>query len=333
MIRPRTADRRQGERDEQAEVVATTWLPSRKTLLRIGLGVLFLVAATLIGQKFLHMKALLATLATIEPLDLAPILLLGLVYYLLKALRWHYYLREAKIAVPWVRSLSAYLAGQWFTFTPAGELMRGCLLGGGTDFKLVAPTIAAQALADFLSLALVATLVVPLYPHLAPVVLPVTVPMLLTALVLSAPPLRAIASTWSLVRWLAQGKRRAMVESAAHLLSPVPMSVGLLMGVPTILAGGFALYFAGLAVGLVEWGAVEAQGVYAMTQLLGGLSPLPQGLGVAEGSGTLILSYLGVDPTSALAAILLFRVAILGFSVVLGLLAFLALRVHDAAPV
>ena len=317
------------ERSEQVEGVATTWLPSRKTLLRIGVAILFLVAAVFIGQKFLHMKELLATLAAIEPLYLAPILLLGLVYYLLKALRWHYYLREAEIEVPWVRSVSAYLAGQWFTFTPAGELMRACMLGGGTDFKLVAPTIVAQALADFLSLALVATLVVPLYPDLAPVVLPVTVPMLLTALVLGAPPLRALASTWPLVRWLARGKRREMVESAGHLLSPRPMGVGLLMGVPTILAGGFALYFAGLAVDLVQWGAVEAQGVYTMTQLLGGLSPLPQGLGVAEGSGTLILSYLGVDPTSALAAILLFRVAILGFSAVLGLLAFLALRLHD----
>jgi uncharacterized protein (TIRG00374 family) len=108
------------------------------------------------------------------------------------------------------------------------------------------------------------------------------------------------------------------------------MGVGLLMGVPTILAGGFALYFAGIAVGLTEWAPDAAQGVYAMTQLLGGLSPLPQGLGVAEGSGTLIMSYLGVEPTAAFVAILLFRVATLGFSAVLGLLAFLALRIHDA---
>jgi uncharacterized membrane protein YbhN (UPF0104 family) len=63
-----------------------------------------------------------------------------------------------------------------------------------------------------------------------------------------------------------------------------------------------------------------------MTQLLGGLSPLPQGLGVAEGSGTVLLGYLGIDPGLALAAILLSRGAVLGFSVVLGLLALVALR-------
>src|SRR5688500_1882406 len=83
------------ECSEKVEGVAKTWLPPRKTLLRIGIAVLFVVAAVIIGQKFLHMKELLATLAAIEPLYLAPILLLGLVYYLLKALRWHYYLREA----------------------------------------------------------------------------------------------------------------------------------------------------------------------------------------------------------------------------------------------
>ena len=84
-----------------------------------------------------------------------------------------------------------------------------------------------------------------------------------------------------------------------------------------------------MAIALPHWGWLEAEGVYAIMQLLGGVSPLPQGLGVTEGSGALILSYLGVEPAEALAAVLLFRFATLGFSALLGLLAFLVLRVCD----
>jgi uncharacterized membrane protein YbhN (UPF0104 family) len=308
---------------------AWRWPPSRRTLIRGAVVLFLLVALVVVGRKFWDMKEFLATLATFEPVYLAPILSLGLVYYLLKALRWHYYLREAKLRVPVQRSVAAYMAGQWFTFTPAGELMRACLLGAGVEVSLVAPTVVAQAIADFVSLALVATVVVPLYPELAPVVLPVTVPLLTTVAMLAFPPLREYASSWRLVRWLASGKRREMVGSAAHLLGPRPMGVGVLMGIPAVLAGGLSLYYAGRAVGLPNWNPLHAEGVYAIIQLLGGLSPLPQGLGVTEGSGTLLLSYLGVDPAEALAAIVLFRAAILGFSAVVGLLAFFVLRGRD----
>ena len=313
-------------RDGLAAAPALSWRPSRKALIRGAVALLLLVAMVVVGRKFVHMTDFLATLATLEPIYLAPILSLGLVYYLLKALRWHYYLYEAKIKVSPVRSFGAYLAGQWFTFTPAGELMRACLLGEGTQFAAVAPTVVAQALADFLSLALLATAVVPLYPDLAPVVLPLTLPLLTTAALVAAPPPRRYLARWRLVRWLASGKRRATLESAACLLGPRPMGVGLLMGIPTVLLGGLGLYFAGLAVALPGWHVLHAEGVYAVIQLLGGLSPLPQGLGLTEGSGTLLLSYLGVGPEEALAAIVLFRATTLGFSAVLGLLAFLRLR-------
>jgi len=79
---------------------------------------------------------------------------MALLYYVLKALRWHYYLRVAGIYVPLRRSMAAYLAGQWFTFTPAGELMRAYLLGAGDRFSLVAPTVVMQAVVDFASFAL-----------------------------------------------------------------------------------------------------------------------------------------------------------------------------------
>ena len=52
------------------------------------------------------------------------------------------------------------------------------------------------------------------------------------------------------------------------------------------IACALAFFISGLALQIEGWDAVRATAVYAMTQLLGGVSPLPQGIGVAEGSGT-----------------------------------------------
>lgn len=300
---------------------------TRRSLVRLGFVLLLLLALFVAGRTFLDMADFVSTLATLELVYLGPILGLSLVYYVLKALRWHYYLREAGFTVPLHRSVAAYLAGQWFTFTPAGELVRGYLLGAGEKFALVVPTVVVQAVVDFVSLALMATAIVPIYPPMAPVVLPVTLPILVAALLVTAPPLRRWASRRRVpYRWLS-GRRREVLAQAAHLVGPRPMGVGLLMGVPTVAAAALALYLAGQAVGVTGWNLLLANAVYSVMQLVGGISPLPQGLGVTEGSGTLLLSYLGIDPAAALAAVVLFRISVLGFSVLLGLLSFLVLRV------
>jgi uncharacterized membrane protein YbhN (UPF0104 family) len=243
------------------------------------------------------------------------------------------YLGVAGIQVPVQRSLAAYLAGNWFVFTPAGELMRAYLLGAGAKFALIAPTVVMQALVDFASLALMAILVVPAYPGLAPVVLPVTVPLLATMAMLAAPPLRRYAAGWRVLQRLGPTRSQELLEQIVRLLGPRSVAAGLLMGVPTVLAGTVALYLVGAAIdldkvtgGTYRWDPLVANGTYAMMLLVGGISPLPQGLGVTEGTGTLMLGYMEVEPSLAVAAILLFRAAFLGFSVLLGLLALLALR-------
>jgi uncharacterized membrane protein YbhN (UPF0104 family) len=309
-----------------AEKTAGSASGARSRWLRLAVGVLVLVALWAIGSRLLKMGDTFQTLLSLHPGYLIPIVLLALLYYVLKALRWHFYLRVAGIRVALQRSMAAYLAGQWFTFTPAGELMRVYLLGAGRQFALVAPTVVMQAAVDFASLALVATLMVGVYPALAPVVLPVTLPLLLTLGLLAVPPLRRFATTWTLLRRFTEGRGRRVTGQFAQLLTPWPVAAGLLMGVPTILAGALTLYIAGLALSIADWGPLRVAGVYSMTQLLGGVSPLPQGLGVAEGSGTLLLGYLGVEPEAALAAMLLSRGAVLGFSILLGLIAFLVLR-------
>ena len=83
------------------------------------------VALAFAASKFLDISA---TLEHLEDYNwsLFPIALtLSLVYYLLKALRWHYYLGVVGIRMDWRRSVMVYLSGQWFAFAPAGEKSPG----------------------------------------------------------------------------------------------------------------------------------------------------------------------------------------------------------------
>jgi uncharacterized membrane protein YbhN (UPF0104 family) len=301
-------------------------LHSPRLLLRAAVVLLVLVGTLVMGQRLLELHAFLTTLARFDRSYLAPMALLVLVYYLLKALRWHYYLRVAGLAVPLGRSLAAYMAGQWFLFAPAGELMRAYLLGKSAPFAVAAPTVVVQALADFLALSVVATAATVVYPALAPVVLPFTLPILAGGVVLAAPPLWRRIAAWKPLAGLWHGRGRLMVEESQHLLGPGPTATGLLLGVPAVLVGGLALYLAGRAVELTDWGLAQAEGVHALMLLLGGLSGAPHGLGVAEGSGTLLLAYLGVDAAVALAALVVLRAVLLGVSAALALAGLVRLR-------
>ncbi|HEV2121629.1 MAG TPA: lysylphosphatidylglycerol synthase domain-containing protein, partial [Chloroflexota bacterium] len=105
-----------------------------------------------------------------------------------------------------------------------------------------------------------------------------------------------------------------------------PVAVGIAMSFPILVFGILALLMAARSIDLQQVGFFEAHAVYSMLLLLGGISPLPQGLGVAESSGTFYFAFLGVDPSRALVAVLVFRAAILGLSAVIGLIAFMLLR-------
>ncbi len=305
---------------------------SRAALVRAAIGVLLVVAVLVMGQRLFEMKAFLAALETLQVEYMVPIALLALVYYALKALRWYYYLGEAGIHVPLWRAGAAYLAGQWFMFTPAGELTRAYFLGGGVSFAAAAPTVIVQALADFFALAVVALAVLPAYPVLAPLVLPVALPLVALMLVLAAPAVRRHAARWQPLGWRGPQQLRALLDQSTHLLGARQTGTGLLLGVPAVFVGALALHLAGLAVGSADWAIGQTLGVYTLMQLVGGLSASPHGLGVTEGSGLLLLAYVGVEGGTALAAVVLFRATLLGLGMMLGGVALVGLRIADRGP-
>ncbi len=159
----------------------------------------------------------------------------------------------------------------------------------------MAATVVVQVVTDFVSLALLATLISPSTRPLLPWSSPVTTPaahgaaMVATlALGDGTPPpgdsfddWRPAGATRPSTRRCACSDRGLWPWGCCWACSPSSSAL------PRSTSPAWPSASSGAA-------RSAPAGVYAMMQLLGGLSPLPQGLGVAEGTGTALLSYLGV---------------------------------------
>ena len=89
------------------------------------------------------------------------LLLLSMVNYGLRYLRWEFYLRTLSISVPWRSSAAIFLAGLAMTITPGkvGEFLKSYLLkkSAGIPMATSAPVVLVERITDLLSLLLLAS--------------------------------------------------------------------------------------------------------------------------------------------------------------------------------
>lgn len=301
--------------------------PGRSLLLAVAGG---LAVAALLGL-LTDLRSLTGAVLAFDWRSLPAILGLTLGNYLLRFLKWHYYLRVLGVRdLPWSTSLLVFLSGLAMVVTPGkvGEWLKSYLLRTlrGVPVSASAPIVLAERLTDGLALVVLATAGL-VHADLWPL-LTIGLAGLGLALVAQGTPLwlRLLdrLPAWPLVERLV-GPLRLFLQSARALLAPHRLLLGVGLGV--ISWGGeclaFALVLAGLGARL-DLGLVrEAAFAFAVAGLLGALSFLPGGLGVAEGSltGLVLVRGLLSEPARAVAAALLIRLGTLWFGVALGWLA------------
>jgi uncharacterized protein (TIRG00374 family) len=125
-----------------------------------------------------------------------------------------------------------------------------------------------------------------------------------------------------------------MTEILAHTrgcLTPVPLLIGLVIGIAAWSAEGW-----GFAILLVALGhpltLATAFSIYAFSMLTGAASFLPGGLGGSEAAMIVLLRLTGVPLGVAVSATLLIRLATLWFAVLLGIIA-LSIRTKTSSIV
>lgn len=269
----------------------------------------------------------------------AAVLALSLLNYLLRFVRWAYYLRLLGHQLPGGRHLLYYLAGFAFTVSPgkAGEALRCLYLKPhGVSYSASLAALFAERLMDVLTMVMLALLLISaMNGGNSAVVLIGGLFTLVT--VLAGRPL------WP--RWLREYATKlsgrwgrvvvgvaATLESSALLLRPAPVSLGLVLGLIAWAGEGYGLYLLADALE-VKLNVSLATGIYAVA-VLGGVAAffMPGGLGGMEVAMTALLITAGASLPVAFAIAVLCRLATLWFAVLLGILALLWLEFRPMNP-
>ncbi|NWF78460.1 MAG: flippase-like domain-containing protein [Chloroflexi bacterium] len=253
--------------------------------------------------------------------------------YLLRWLKWEYYLRRLRLGAGVTRLDSGliFTAGLVMSVTPGklGEVFKSVLLKrvNGTPVSRSAPVVLAERLTDGLAMLLLMALGLTLYPPARFAFVVLVVASLAGILVLQYRRL-ALALIDGTAR-LPFGMRIAprlhtIYASTQQLLAWRVLLIATLI---STLSWGFeCLAFYYVLVGLGMAGTplllLQATFIFAASTLFGLVSFLPGGLGVSEASSVgLLVAIIGLSASTATTATIIIRFCTLWFGVLLGVIA------------
>ena len=269
-------------------------------------------------------REVLAAVVEAGPALLLGLLLLSLVTYLLRFLRWGRYLALLDAPVPWRVNLDVYFAGFALTTSPGrlGEILRSVLLKAhGVPLPASVAAFFAERASDLLSVLLIAALGLWDYAPARPVVGLALAGVFLVLLLVQWTALVAAIDRWAAAR--TQKWARLIVH-----LCEVVLHFRRCFSVPALAMGLSLGGLACFAQGLGFWWLLGALGhplplttalfIYAFAMLVGGLSFMPGGLGSSEAVMVALLVLNGFPEAVAVSATLICRLATLWFAVGLG---------------
>jgi uncharacterized membrane protein YbhN (UPF0104 family) len=261
------------------------------------------------------------TLATFDWRMLAVALALAATNYLVRFVKWHYYLGELDVRVPRLRSLAIFLSGFTLTVTPGkmGEVVKSYFLreSDGVPMARTAPVVVAERVTDLIALVLLAATGALTYKvGVRGIALGGALVALFVGTLSSGRLMRALARR-------AGEKAVELYESMAVLIRPRPLAVATVLSVFAWACECLAFWFVIRGFAGAQASVGLATFIYATMTIAGALSFLPGGLGVTEAGMTALLVELagGVDKATAFAATFVVRLCTLWFAVAVGLVA------------
>ena len=311
----------------------------KKLLGRVLVGVALGVAIYAGLSVWADARAVCAALAGFSWPIYAVALALALVNWVIRFVRWQYYLGVLGLRVPVGQSFLIFLGGFALTVTPGklGEAVKALLLreSHGIPAARTAPIVVAERLTDLVGCLVLAALGAFTFDINRGFLLAVTGVIAAGVVVISIEPLaRGLLALLARVPRVGRfsGKLGEFYESTATLLRPGPLALAVVLSIAAWYCECVAFW---LIVGGFPGASVElfaATFIYSAMTIAGAVSFLPGGLGVTEAGMLALLGRFAVGASRgvALAATFLIRLATLWFAVLVGLVALMifARRAH-----
>lgn len=308
-----------------------------------------LILVALLGLFLAGVSALFAAtgweevwtqIARLSWAQVALLLCLSLMNYLLRGVRWHLFSRRLGLPTRMSQSLRHFLGGFAMTVTPGrvGELVRMRWLRRETGWAVerTAPLVLIDRATDLAAMGLMLGLALSLTTIGMKAAVLVAILAIVAAYVATNPRLLSALVT---VIWRALGfwprlfaRIRQATRSLSLFTTPRVLAPALTLGFVGWIAEGYALYlllgWMGADVGL--WTSI---GIFVFAMLAGGLTGAPGGLGGAEAAMIALLSLQGVGLEVSVPATAIIRVTTLWFAIAIGFAVFpLAERLSLKGP-
>ncbi|MBN9391538.1 MAG: flippase-like domain-containing protein [Chloroflexi bacterium] len=315
-----------------------------KIILSFLFGLAVVAVLAIVGD----LSKMLEVLGSFQWWLVVPILLLTLMNYVLRFLKWHYYLKVVGNGAEQISrgdSAVVFVGGMSMAMTPGkiGEFLKSYLVNqlNGTPMMVTAPIVVAERVSDGLAMLILASLGVFFFEN-------TFLRLVLLAILLAAVVLFVVVQWRALALRLIGllGRIPFLTSRATHLRNFYESSYRLFSPRSTLLAVGLGLLgWSGecLAFFLVMLGLgfppsllllVQCTFILATSTLVGSVSMLPGGLGAADSSigGLLLVAVQGITSATASAATLLIRFCTLWFGVTLGLVTLFVFRKRFDGP-
>ncbi len=278
---------------------------------------------------------LLAALAKFDWRFLPLALATTLANYLIRFLRWHYYLHVIGVKnVPRRDSLMIFLSGFSLTMTPGklGEVLKSFLLKNryGTPVSYSASIVFAERLTDVVGVVILAAAGLAFYPlGLGALAIVLVVTTIFVVIVQQRPLAERLLDLFARLPLIGRSANlaRNLYESAYLMLRAKPLLVAIALATAAWFGECITFFIVLLGIGLPPTFLLllQATFIYAAASLFGAVSMLPGGLGATEGGMALLLQQIvAVAREEAVAATLIVRLCTLWFAVLLGVIALLA---------
>lgn len=253
------------------------------------------------------------------------ILILSLLNYFTRYVKWNYYLKILRIDIHRNDSLMIFMSGLLMSVTPGklGELLKAYLVKNvnNTPVTVTAPIIFAERATDFLSLTILSLIGAYVYNYGRSAAIITTAIILFGIIVLTNKKLfetiLGFATRIKFIHKKAEGIKQ-LYNSTYELLRFKPLIIAVFI---SVISWGFECYGYYLVINNfndtigVAWSFFS----YSFSTIVGAISMLPGGLGVTEGSFLIMLTSKGLSANDSAATTFITRVATLWFAVLVGI--------------
>ena len=307
-----------------------------KIFISIALAAIVFIALSFYGE----FESIVEALKAFPWTYLLMILGLATLNFILRFLKWDYYLSLINVDISKKESALVFFSGLSMSITPGkfGELLKPYLIKeyNGTSVSHSAPVVLAERFTDFVAVLILSIFGVFSFQYGVKVFAVGIVVMCLVLVTISQKQLmgKIILYTGRKIKLLSgiTHKIEEAYESTYKLLRPLPLVIATVLSLAAWFCECYAFYL--VVKGLVLKSTLfQATFIYAFATLVGAVSMLPGGLGATEGSMTGLLVVLFHETRhGAVAATLIVRFCTLWYAVLVGGLALIVTQKIFSSP-